>query len=452
MKIQNLFRMLCVAGTIGLFGCGGGGSSPAAPPATVTKTTISGKLEYPSMSSLVAKSVGSVVTDALVTVQAYTLEGDPVGTPVTPTYDDTVSGASTDFTLRVYTYVLPEIPVGKDYVVRAKRIENGKTQELKKLIEKADVIVGMPEQKLDSVSTAAVVVASQKLSTSMGITTGVQITLGDPLPSLGTKTVENLSEAIFTEVAPKALEDSIQAAKTNSATSGIVTYLSTLTPEEKKAFVDLVNMLNIVVTAVANNADPAKILAGESVTLSTAATAPQLKLLTYDSTTGTATQETVARTTITSQIIQDTVTSSVESYVPPSRVQLEVSTNVAVGTLYGVKFDITVPLDAQVKLTNLSDDGLSYAVDMKSVNMATDVAAGTLSDAQYTPSTRKLSISIAGTTSLPTGKLFSVVFDRTAGKPIIASNFAITTVPVDLNGQPLQTGFGIIKTAISSGL
>ena len=202
MKIQNLFRMLCVAGTIGLFGCGGGSvSSPAGPTQTVTKTTISGKLEYPSLSSLVAKSVGSVVPDAFVTVQAFTLEGTAVGTPVIPTYEDSVVGSSTDFTKRVYTYVLPEIPVGADYIVKAKRIEFGKTQELKKLIEKSDVIVGMPEQKIDSVSTAAVVVASQKLSTSMGITsTQAQITLGDLLPTSMTKTITELSTAIVTDV------------------------------------------------------------------------------------------------------------------------------------------------------------------------------------------------------------------------------------------------------------
>jgi len=446
MKIQNFIKMMCVTATIGLFGCGGGGGSSAAPPATVTKTTISGKLEYPSMSSLVAKSVGSVVPDALVTVQAYTLEGEPVGTPVTPTFDNSVPDSLTDFTKRVYTYVLPNIPVGKDYVVRAKRIENGKTQELKKLIEKADVVEGMLEQKIDSVSTAAVVVASQKLSTSMGIAADqTQITLGDPLPSLGANTVANLSESIVTDVAPKSLENSIQAAKEKvtlalADSGGISAYLSSLSQEDKKALADLVNMLNIVVASVANNTDPAKVLAGTtSVDLSGAAAGQELKLLSVD--TGGTVGQAAATATITQTIIQETVTSAVVTYVPP-RVKLVLSTDAT--SLYGLVIDVTIPVDAKVRVDATGKIDMALLV----------VPAGVNVDVLFDSTTRKMKIVLASSTPLPS-TLLTLNFDRTLGKVLTSADFPHFIDPLtgtsDIDGNVLSTAYTLTKSVTSSG-
>lgn len=447
MRLQNLFKMLCVASTIGLFGCGGGGGSTTttAPPPTVAKTTISGKVEFPSLSSLVAKSVGAVVADPLVTVQAYTLQGVAVGAPVTPTYDNSVTGSLTDFTKRVYTFVLPDIPVGLDYIVKAKRIESGKTQELKKLIEKADVVVGMSEQKLDTVSTAAVVIASQKLSTSMGIATGqTQITLGDPLPSLGTNTVTTLSEAIVTDVAPKALEESIQAAKEKvtlalADSGGISAYLASMTPEEKKALADLVNMLNIVVASVANNSDPAKVLAGNStVNLTGALPGQELKLLSVD-TGGTIGQAANATTSITQAIIQETVTSAVVTYVPP-RVKLELSIDST--TLYGLTIDVTIPADVKVRVD------ATGKLDMALLN----VPQGVIANVSFDTLTRKVRIGLASSSPLPSSpaKLITLSFDRIPGLILTQANFAHTVIETsDSNGNAVS--FVLTKTVTSSG-
>lgn len=451
MNIQNLSKLFLTISLVGLFGCGGGGGgggtpSPTPPAAPKTTTTISGSVSFPSIGSLVAKRVGSIVADNLVTVQAYKLNGDPIGSPVTPTYDDTVPGSATDFTLRVYSYSLPDIPLGVDYVIKAKRIDNGNIQELKKLIEKSDVVDNMPAQTVDSVSTAAVVVASQKLTAVMGITDvsggAVKVSLGDPLPAEMQNSVSQLSDAIITDVAPKVLEASILSAKTNSdATGGLITYVSTLNPTEKQAFVDLVNMLNIVVTAVANNADPAKILSGESVTLSTAADVPQLKLLTVDTASGAVAQDLTARTTITPQIFQDTVTSAVVTYVPP-RVKLEFSTNST--QLYGIVFDVTVPADAKVRAD------ATGKLDMALLTVPSGVSV----DAQYNSTTRKIRIAVASSTletPLPS-KIAELSFDRTQGIQLSDANFPFVKVSTsDKDGNSITTLLNLSLVVTSSG-
>jgi hypothetical protein len=450
MNIQTFFKWFLTVSMVSLFGCGGGGGgggTTATTPPTVSKTTttISGSVSFPSIGSLVAKRVASAVQDNLVTVQAYKLNGDPIGSPVIPTYDNTVPGSPTDFTKRIYTYALPEIPIGVDYVIKAKRVENGNTQELKKLIEKSDVIVDMPSQSVDSVSTAAVVVASQKLTAAMGMSDSsggaLKVSLGDPLPTEMQNSVNQLSDAIVTDVAPKVLEASIQSAKTNSATTGLISYVSTLSPTDKQAFVDLVNMLNIVVTAVANNADPAKILSGDSVTLSTAADVPQLKLLTVDTTTGTVAQDLIARTTITPQVFQDTVTSAVVTYIPP-RVKLEFSTNSS--QLYGLVFDVTVPAAAKVRAD------ATGKLDMALIT----VASGVVVDAQYNSATGKIRIAIASSTlgtPLPS-KIAELSFDRTQGVQLTEANFSFVKISTsDLDGNSLSTLLNLSMVVTSSG-
>jgi hypothetical protein len=452
MNIHNIFKAVVIVSMVGLFGCGGGGGGgtpPSTPPTVVTKTTttISGSVSFPSISSLVAKRVNALVPDAFVTVQAYKLNGDPIGSPVTPLYDDTIIGSSTDFTKRVYTYSLPDIPLGVDYVIKAKRVENGNTQELKKLIEKSEVVDNMPSQSVDSVSTAAVVVASQKLTAVMGITNAsggaVKVSLGDTLPVEMQNSVSKLSDAIITDVSPKVLEASILSAKTNSdaAAGGFITYVSTLSPTEKQAFVDLVNMLNIVVTAVANNADPAKILSGDSVSLSTAKDVPQLKLLTVDTTSGSVAQDLTARTTITPQLFQDTVTSAVVTYVPP-RVKLEFSTNST--QLYGLVFDVTVPVDAKVRAD------ATGKLDMALLTVPSGVSV----DAQYNAATRKIRIAVASSTlgtPLP-AKIAELSFDRTQGIQLKDTNFTFVKVSTsDLDGNSITTLLNVSLNVTSSG-
>lgn len=442
MNIQNILKMFLMAGMIGLFGCGGGGggssSTTTTPPAAKTTTTISGKVEFPSLSSLVAKRTNSTPSGT-VTVHAYTLDGVEVLS--TPGTYDAATGA--------YTYSLADIPMGKDYVIKAKRIDGANTQELKKLIEKSDVVEVMPTQSVDSVSTAAVVVASQKLTEAIGVTnsdgSAVKIVLGDALPPAVQSEVSKISDAIVTDVDPKTLETSIKDAKSvvsTALTTGGLSTLQSMSADEKKALADLVNMLNIVVAAVANNADPAKVLAGtETVNLSGAAAGQELKMLSVDNS-GSIGQAATATSTITQAVIQETVTSAVVTYVPP-RVKLEFSTNST--SLYGVELEITIPADAKVRAD------ITGKLDMALLN----VPAGARVDAQYNSTTRKVKIVIAAGSAvsepLP-AKFFTLQFDRTHGKVLASADFPHTVVKTsDMDGQELTTIYNIVKTVTSSG-
>lgn len=439
MNIQNALKMFLIAGMIGLFGCGGGGGGGGGAPAPTTAkttTTISGKVEFPSLSSLVAKRVSSV-PPGTVTVYAYTLAGVEV-LSATATYDAASGG---------YSYSLADIPMGKDYVIKAKRVDGANIQELKKLIEKSDVVEVMPTQSLDSVSTAAVVVASQKLTDAMGISSSgdaITITLGEPLPTnIGTKTVENISDAIVTDVDPKTLETSIKDAQNTVssalASGNMTTYLQSMTSEEKKALADLVNMLNIVVAAVANNADPAQVLAGNStVILSGASSGQELKLLSVDNS-GSIGQAATPTSTITQAVIQETVTSAVVTYVPP-RIKLEFSTDST--SMYGIELEITIPADAKVRAD------ITGKLDMALLNVPSGYV-----DAQYNSVTRKVKIVIAATGLEPLpAKFIALSFDRTPGVTLLASNFQHTIVKTsDKDGNPLQTVYNITKTVTSSG-
>jgi hypothetical protein len=448
MNLQNILKTVVVTGLIALCGCssGGGGSStpaPAAPIVAKTTTTISGKVEFPSLSSLVAKRAALPV-DTSVTIQAYKLSGDLVGAAVNPTLEN-----------GQYVYNLLDMPIGTDYVIKATRVVGSNTQELKKLLEKADVVLDMPStQSIDSVSTTAVVIASQKLTESMALAdaTGyIKFSLGDAIPAAATNnstfSLSKLSDAIVSDVAPKALEASILSAKTNSSTTGgIVSYIQSLPPAEQKAFVDMVNMLNVVVTAVANNADPAKLLANNStVTLSTTdANIPQLKLLSLntDTTTGAITviQDATAKTSITTAQIQETVSNAVVAYVPP-RVKLEFSTNST--SLYGIVFEVTIPTGAKVRadVTGRLDKALITVPD------------GVIYDAQYYPLTNKVIIAIPALSNPLPAKIITLNFDRTSGVTLDKANFPYTNSSTsDLNGATMGSGFNLALTVTSSGL
>lgn len=427
MKLHNLFRMFSVVIMVTLFGCGGGGGGGSATPSTPepakATTAISGKVNFPSLSSLVAKRVGALAPP-VVYVQAFSIDGVAVSAQVMvlDAKEDAVTGEITG------SYSISGLVPGTDYVIKA----TTGSKILKKLVEKSTVApdITVYNQNLSGVSTTAVAVASQKLT----------FTLGEPVTIALTPVQKtSLSENIFTQVSPDYLESQVDAARVAAETGNYASMSA--------VFADLVNTLNIVIAAVSTNVDPTKVLSGAVASFNIPPSSPvPLKLLMVDSS-GAVTQSPTALTMVTSAQAQQTVTSSVDTYVPPSRVQLEISTNVAIGALYGITFDINVPADAQVKLASV--DG---QVDMSSVVLASGVVTGALVDAQYNSTNRKLRIVIAGSSPLPTGKLVSVVFDRTAEKPVTAANFAISYSPVDLNGQPLSTSFAITKTAISSGL
>lgn len=201
-------------------GCGGGGSKQPA------KATIKGAVSFPSttlsLNALVSKRVGSMVPDATVTVKAYTLDGKEAGSS-TPTYDDTAA-------TRVYEYSISNLSPNVDYVIKATK--SGAV--LKKLIEKKDASGTLDGQNLNSVSTAAVIVASNQLGA----------VLGDTLPA--GKTVTDLSTSIKDEIKPALLEATIESVVAGGKDE--------VTTEDQAAFA---NVYNIVVTAGSEGKDPA---------------------------------------------------------------------------------------------------------------------------------------------------------------------------------------------------
>jgi hypothetical protein len=119
----------------------------------------------------------------------------------------------------------------------------------------------------------------------------------------------------------------------------------------------------------------------------------------------------------------------------------------------GITLDITIPADATPRLLS---SGAPGAVDLKSVSLAPGVAMGTIVAAQFTAATRNLRIVIAvgmDNSFLQPGKLVTILFDRTVGVGVIATDFTTKIVnAIDLSGSALLSGFTLTNTVTSSGL
>ncbi|MBJ6723484.1 hypothetical protein [Geomesophilobacter sediminis] len=413
MKIQGLARILLGAALLGLTACGGGGgggstTSPPPPPAKAT-TTISGTVQFPTS---LGKRAAGATTDPTIVVQAYTLDGVTVGSPVQA---DAGTGA----------FSIPNLPPGVDYVLKSTKGQ----QVLKKLIEKVTVAPGATVQGMDvsEVSTTAVVIASQKLASAAGVTT---LNLGEPTTLTDTQK-SAMSSAIFTDVAPQTLEQTItdtvakvqQVLQIQTAIAqGQDTAppdLSALTPQ----LVNLVNMLNIVSAAVSSNTDVNQVLSGTPNNQNP----QQFQQLSLGN--GSLTQATTA----VSAASVSAVAVSTAQYTPPPRVALDISTNVAANTLYGITFDVVLPAGASVAL-----DG-SGKPDMSKITLASGVLSGTMISAHYTPETRTLRVLVAGgSAALPTGKLATLVFSRSSDSITFTEAVVSTS---DSNGSSLTSAF-----------
>jgi hypothetical protein len=367
-----------------------------------------------------------------INVQAYTIDGVAVG--------------SLELADSTGNFTISGLDSGVDYVLKATR----GAQVLKKLIEKMTVAPGatVRDQNISGVSTTAVVMASQKLAIAAGVAT---FNLGEPV-TLNETQKTALSTMIFTDISPKNLESTITTASVTVQAAINSGDLLTLT----KDLADLVNTLNIVVAAVSSNTDPTQVINGQvqKFTVATDSTAKPLRLLEISA--GGAVTQAAALTSVSTAAVSQTVTSSVAAYSPPSRVQLDISSNVAAATMSGLTLDITIPTDAKPKLLAASADSLSYTVDLKSVSLAAGVAMGTIIDAQFTTATRKLRIVIAvgnDNSFLQPGKLVTILFDRTVGVVVSNNDFTTKIVKaIDLNGNPLPSGFTLTNTVTSSGL
>lgn len=422
MKLQNIFKVLCIMLLGTLFGCGGGGGGgggSTTPTPVAAKTTVSGTVSFPSITALVAKQIPKTVAlSSLVTgttVRAYTLDGTLAGE---------ASGANLNLTTGAFT--IDNLTPGVDYVIKA--VSGG--QVLRKLIEKAVVAPNsdLTGQNLSEVSTAAVTVASKKLGTDAGLT---NLVLGEPT-TLTTTQKTDMSAKIFTDVSPQALEQQITDAKTTLQTAITNNDYSTIT---QQSLIDLVNTLNVVIAAISNNTDPSK-LVNDSTTKVTLATG-DMKNFSYG---GAGIVSSVAITEVTQAVFAPIITSSVSSYVPPARVQLDISTDVPAGKLYGLTLDIIMPAGA-------------LNIDTSKLKLAAGVDDKVQIDASWDSTSRKMRVIIASAFPLPTGQLLSYLTDRTSGITLTATDFTVTIVKaVDENGVSLSSGFNLTKTVSSSGL
>jgi hypothetical protein len=269
--------LLVLLGLMILSACSGGSSKPQT-------AGVSGVVSFPAAGDVVtAKRTSATVPDSTVTVEAYTLDGVLVpGASVNPTYDNTVA-------TRIYSYSIPNLKPNVDYVIKAKK----GNVVLKKLIASKDMVAGsVAAQTVDSVSTVAVVIASQKLG----------IVLGDTLPA--GKTIAALSTQIGSDVKPALLEQFISAAVTGSVT--------TITTSDAANYA---NMFNIVVTSVVDNKDPALVFGG-SQTLTT-----PVPIFAISGTTVTAPSSDSSTWTAPSTTdLSNLVTGTSDSYSPPAEV------------------------------------------------------------------------------------------------------------------------------------
>ncbi|OGU13721.1 MAG: hypothetical protein A2076_09860 [Geobacteraceae bacterium GWC2_53_11] len=436
MKIQAILKTLCIMILGTLLGCGGGGGGGggggSTPPTSVAaKTSVSGTVSFPSLSSLVGKQVSKTVALALpagTTVKAYTLDGTFVGE---------ATGANLNLATGAFT--ISDLAPGADYVIKA--VSGG--QVLRKLVEKALVAPNaeVPSQDLSAVSTAAVTVASQKLGTDAGLT---NLVLGEPTVLTATQKT-TLSERIFTDVSPQALEQQITDAQTTmkaAISSGNYTAINT------QSLIDLVNTLNVVIAAIDKNTDPTKLM--NDSTLSIDVTTSDVKQFTLA-----APSTPTTLTTVTQAVVAPIITKSIDTYVPPSRVQLDISTDVPAGTLYGLILDITMPVAATMPAVSIT----STAAELSFLELETKLrlAAGVDQNASikvlyWDVSSRKMRLQIASGYPL-TGPLFSFLTDRTTGQTLSAVDFTVTTVKAtDENGTALASGINFGKTVTSSGL
>lgn len=426
MRHTSYLRLLALLMAGVIYGCGGGGGGgggTTSPP--VAKSAISGTVSFPALGSLVAKEVPKTAAKQAAAipvgtrVEAYTIDGKPAA-----------SGAFSNYTTGEYT--IQNLTPGVDYVIKAVS-PNGAV--LRKLVEKTVLAPNreVTGQNLNDVSTAAVTVASQKLTFSTFSTAAAtkKIILGETLPSGVTQT--ELSAKIFDKISPNYLEQEIENARSVIQTAVTSNDFSGIT---KQSLVDLVNILNIVIATLDKQIDPTDLLSGatQSVPLS-----QEIKQFTYQSTGNVS----VANLdTITPTVVQDVVTSSSQSYVPPPRVQLVIATDAPQGTLYGLTLDISIPVDA----LNVSE---SSVIPIGSIYSDTQIGAS------WDPSTRKLRVIAASPNGspLPTGPIISFTSDRKSGVTLTADHFTVSVVKAtDAFGNPLSAPLSITKTVTSSGL
>jgi len=286
-RSANLLWLFLMLNLALLSACGGGSTGNDGP----TTTTLKGAVEFPDVSASAAKTTAKLVTEDDISVEVYDLNGKKIAT-VKPTYDDAQ-------TTRIYSYEVAGLTPKVDYVLKAKKTSTN--QVVKKLIEKEKVIAGtVAAQKVDPVSTTAVVMAEKTIASTYNLSAST-IKLGEEnfkLPAA--VSVGVVSETIRTDVQPANMEIRISTL----ATGGISSI-------DSQANAELMNSYLIVNAAIQKAIDAQSFVAGTlQVTIN-------VQIIVYNTTTNTSSASTSA-TPMTSADAATRITTASESYVPPA--------------------------------------------------------------------------------------------------------------------------------------
>lgn len=279
-EAKNRFKwlglmLLSVAAFFVLNGCGGGSSNaPAAATPADTSAKVAGTVTFPTSASVDLNSLGkrakkSVALPTTITIELRDLSGKVIKTATATLNAD----GSCEYS---FTGI-----ASADYVVKA---ISGNTV-LKALVDKSSLSADTT-RNVDTVSTTAVIVAEQKLGGTLG-------TLGD-----------SANSSIFTSTSIAgvnllALESRINAAVGAVTTSGGA--------DATQAYIDLMNLVNVVAATVFNNVNSAGFIAG-TVT----ATISTTQYTTGNVGTGGTT------TTVDPTAARSSLTTSATNYIAPS--------------------------------------------------------------------------------------------------------------------------------------
>jgi hypothetical protein len=251
--MKNVLAMfgLLAAVMFTLTGCGGSGGGSA------QTTALSGTVTFPAPSG-VAKAVAAGTVAASMEIR------DLSGALVTTVPLTLQSG-----TTSTYSYSAVNLPVGKDYVLKA-ATANG-AMVLRALVDKAALTGATTTRNVNNVTTTALIVVEKSLNLTAG-------TLGG---TASATQVQTASAALAQASPPATIESGITAAiAACTSTSGAAT----------SAQAQLASLASIVTAAVAGNVDPSAFLAGT-------ATAAKVDAVTYTVSGTTATASTAAVTT-----------------------------------------------------------------------------------------------------------------------------------------------------------
>jgi hypothetical protein len=319
-EAKNRFRWLglLLLSVVTLFvinGCGGGSSdAPAALTPADTSAKVAGTVTFPTSASVDLNSLGkraakSVALPTTITVELRDLSGNVIKT-ATATLN--VNGS--------YEYSFTGI-ASADYVVKA---ISGNTV-LKALVDKNSLSADTT-RNVNTVSTTAVIVAEQKLGGTLG-------TLGDSANST------LFTSASIAGVNLLALESRINAAVGAVTTSGGA--------DATQAYIDLMNLVNVVAATVFNNVNSAAFIAG-TVT----ATISTTQYTTGNVGTG------GTPTTVDLTAARSSLTNSVSSYTAPSADSVAFTSRIMD---YGASTTTGDPVSgAIVSTSGLSSDVTTY--------------------------------------------------------------------------------------------